>query len=427
MILELKVRNFLSFKEKVTFSFEATADKSFEDYYVTEVVPGVRILKMAMVYGANASGKSNLIEAFGFLSDFIDRKSEDKNDGIPFVPFMFGETVEEPGSFELVFYVKKTKYVYFLELDREKVIQERLLFYPGTQPAIIFDRNYNSENDESEFSFGAKIKKDKASVEAIRVKLLKNVSFFVAYNQVNFSNEIIDGVMHFFYHQFLDPITPEVKLAGYTTANIKKDAALKDFAVRFMKNAQYNISDIKIRTEHKEVPEEMHGVLRNSDMPESAREELISKGYEQNLLEFEHSILNDDAIETYDLPEAYQSEGTIRYYGFSAPLFRAFKNNAFLAIDELESKLHSHLVKHLVREFLMEGRKYPKVQLLFTTHDTSLLSEKEMLRKDAIWFTEQLENGSTDLYSMSDFDIRKELSYYNAYNHGKFGAIPNLD
>jgi hypothetical protein len=117
----------------------------------------------------------------------------------------------------------------------------------------------------------------------------------------------------------------------------------------------------------------------------------------------------------------------MRYYGLSAPYFKMLQNNAFLAIDEIESSMHALLVNHFIREFLMNSGESKYAQLLVTTHNISLLNEKDLLRKDAVWFTNKKENGATELYSMSDFDIRKELSYYNAYKIGKFGAIPNLD
>ena len=131
MILEFKIKNYLSFKDEVTFSFEATADKNLEEYYVTEVVPGVRILKLGIVYGANASGKSNLINAFEFLLDFIHSMKVNKDEKTGFVPFAFQQDKNKKGTFELIFYVETKKYVYRLEITETEVIKESLNFYPG--------------------------------------------------------------------------------------------------------------------------------------------------------------------------------------------------------------------------------------------------------------------------------------------------------
>ena len=139
---------------------------------------------------------------------------------------------------------------------------------------------------------------------------------------------------------------------------------------------------------------------------------------------FEHRIVNEGKEESHKLPESLESQGTLRYYGLSAPFFNTIEKDAFLAIDEIGSALHPLLVMHFLREFL---RKSKNAQLLFTTHNLSLLQEKEILRKDAIWFTEKGNDGATSIYSMADFNFRKELSFYNAYKQGKFGAIPNLE
>lgn len=427
MIQELKIKNFLSFKDEVLFSFEATSDTTHDSYYVTEVIPGVRLLKLCMVYGPNASGKSNLIESFQFIKNIVEKPKSDKNEGTSFIPFLLNSQKEEAGSFELTFYADTTKYVYALELDSDKIISEKLSFYPSTQPALLFQRTHNKDNDSSEVLFGSKVKINKAVKDEIMAKTLKNVSFFVAYSQVNYTQPEIEKGYNWFTNQLLDSIGPNVNLTHYTNREIKKNEKIKDFAIKFLKNAQYNITNIEIETELDAIPEGFLKALENSTIPDSDKNKLINEGIQIHHAEFEHTVRVNEKKEKHYLPEFLQSAGTMRYYGFSAPMYEAFTENAFLGIDEIDSSLHSHLTKHFVRDYLMRGTKYPNVQLLMTTHNMNLLNEKDLLRKDAIWFTEKLEDGSTDLYSMADFDIRKELSYYKAYNTGKFGAIPNID
>ncbi|NPE29033.1 ATP-binding protein [Methanococcoides sp. SA1] len=427
MIQELKIKNFLSFKDEVVFSFEATSDTTHENYYITEIVPGVRLLKLCMVYGANASGKSNLIESFQFLKNITEKLRTDKNEGTSFIPFLLSNEKEEVGVFELTFYAGTTKYVYALELDSSKIISEKLNYYPGTQPATLFSRVYNEVTDSSEIGYGSKVKINKAVKDEIIAKTLKNVSFFVGYSQVNYTQPEIEKAFNWFSDQLLDSIDPSVKLTGYTNSAVKKDEEIKNFAINFLKNAQYNITNIEIETESEEIPEGMIKALEESSMPESEKAKLIKEGIQNSHAEFEHTVKIGDVEEKHYLPEYLQSAGTMRYYGLSAPLYQAIKNNAFLGIDEIDSSLHSHLTKHFVKEYLMGCSENPNSQLLMTTHNMALLNEKDLLRKDAIWFTEKVENGSTDLYSMADFDIRKELSYFKAYNTGKFGAVPNVD
>ena len=123
----------------------------------------------------------------------------------------------------------------------------------------------------------------------------------------------------------------------------------------------------------------------------------------KNLL-FEHTVEQGK----YQLSDQLQSDGTMRYYGLSAPIMKMLDQNSFLAVDEIDDSLHPELIAHLVQTFL---RKSDQAQLLFTTHNTSLLNEKDLLRKDAIWFTDKDEEGNTDLYSLADFNFRKELSW----------------
>ena len=424
MILEFKIKNYLSFKEEVTFSFEATADKNLEEYYVTEVVPGVRILKLGIVYGANASGKSNLISAFDFLSSFIKKIRKDKDEKTGFIPFAFGATKDQPGSFELTFFVETRKYIYRVEMDELRIINESLYFYPGTQPAMVFNRLYDAENGISVIEYGSKIKITKAAKDEIQLKTLKNTSFFAASQQVNYSiPEVIKEVKSWFDDRFLDSIDPDNPITNYTSRKLKGNDQLRNFALKFMNRAEFNITDVLFKKQA--VPETIQKMFEKSEMPEEEKKKFLEEFAETT--EFEHTVIDQGVESKYELPESLQSAGTMRYYGLAAPYYKMLQNNAFLAIDEIESSMHALLVNHLIREFLMNGRESKYAQLLVTTHNISLLNEKDLLRKDAVWFTNKKENGATELYSMADFDIRKELSYYNAYKIGKFGAIPNLD
>lgn len=424
MILEFKIKNYLSFKDEVTFSFEATADKNLEEYYVTEVVPGVRILKLGIVYGANASGKSNLISAFEFLLDFIHSMKVNKDEKTGFVPFAFQQDKNKKGTFELIFYVETKKYVYRLEITETEVIKESLNFYPGKRPAIVFNRLFNEKEGMSVIEYGSKMKFSKTAKEEIQNKTLKNTSFFAASQQVNFAiPDEIKEVKEWFDNQFLASIEPDTPLTRYTSRKVKENEQLRDFTLKFLNHAEFNISNVLFKQQA--VPETILKAVEKSEMPDEQKKKFLEDM--ADVTEFEHTVIDQGIKSKYILPESLQSAGTMRYYGLSAPYYKMLQNNAFLAIDEIESSMHALLVNHLIREFLMNGRESKYAQLLVTTHNISLLNEKDLLRKDAVWFTNKQENGATELYSMADFDIRKELSYYNAYKIGKFGAIPNLD
>jgi len=425
MILELKIKNFLSFKDEVVFSFEATSDTTLEDYYVVEIAPGLRILKMAFVYGANASGKSNLLLAFNFIKKFIHNNPKEKDKKTAFMPFMFDTTKDEPGNLELTFFVEDKKYKYILTLDRDIVLAEKLYFYPGTQPAVVFERHFDHDNQISLIEYGPKIKISEQAKEAIQLKTLRNMSVFAAYSQVNLTIPQIDKPHKWFKHQFLSMIDPYTNLTDYSDHHIKENASIKKFALEFIKKADMNISNIQFKDETLELTDDLLKLLEHAPIAAEEKASIMKEKelHVENTI-FEHKITKNGKEEFHSLDEKFESQGTLRYYGLSAPFYNTIEKDGFLPIDEIGSALHPLLVMHFIKEFL---RKSKRAQLLFTTHNMSLLNEKDIIRKDAVWFTEKGEDGATSIYSLADFNFRKELSFYNAYKQGKFGAIPNLE
>jgi len=429
MILELKIKNFLSFKEEVTFSFEATKDKSFEDYQVVEVAPNTRILRLAIVYGANASGKSNLIETFEFIRYFWFNNPENKDKSTGVLPFLLDKTTpDEPSEFSLVFYTEGTKYMYSLELNRRIVISEKLFVYPGTQPALIFERKFN--DGVSDISFNPKrVKINQTAKEEITIKCLPNMSVLAAYNQVNVAIPEMEKVVKWIKSQYhLPSIEPDTRLINYTEIEVSKNKQTKNFILNFLQKADYNITDIKTDIIEENVPEHILSVLLSTamDIPDDERERLKKeKTYNVPKTEFEHRILNDNGKEEFfKLSKNNQSNGTLRTFGLAGVIRRTIEDNAFLAIDEIESSLHPRLVEFIIEDFF---KQKSQSQLLLTTHYDGLLEEDDLLRKDSIWFTNKKENGATELYSLSDFKgVNRLSSLQKAYKYGKFGAIPNI-
>lgn len=425
MILELKIKNFLSFKDEVVFSFEATSDTTLEDYYVAEIAPGLRVLKMAFVYGANASGKSNLLNAFDFIRSFVYSIPEEKDKKTRFIPFMFDTTKDKPGSLELTFFADNHKHKYILTVDQHKVLAEKLLYYPGTQPAVVFERYFDEANQISVVEYGAKIKISEQAKEAIQLKTLRNMSVFAAYSQVNLTIPEIDKPHKWFKEQYMSMIDPYTNLTKYSDKHIKEDDVIKQFALEFIKEADFNISNIQFKEENVELPDELLKMVENNTFQvEETAMIMKRKTHSIEKTIFEHKITKDGNDEFHTMSQEHESKGTLRYYGLTAPFYNTIEKDGFLPIDEIGSALHPMLVLHFIKEFL---RKSKHAQLLFTTHNISFLMEKDILRKDAIWFTEKGMDGATSLFSLADFNFRKELSFYNAYKQGKFGAIPNLE
>ncbi len=426
MILELKIKNFLSFKEEVTFSFEATKDKAFEDYQVVEIAPNTRILRLAIVYGANASGKSNLLNAFEFLNHFWFDITDNKDEETGVIPFLLdGKTPNEPSEFSLIFYVNNQKYTYNLELQKNKVLTEKLYCYPGTQPALIFERKL--VNNVSEITFNTnRIKVTQTAKDEITIKCLANMSVFAAYNQVNVNISEIESVVTWMKNQFMNTIEPDTGLVGYAENLISQDDSFKQYILDFLHRADYNIADINTEIIDRDMPERMLSLFLESDIPNEEKERLKrEKTIKHAKTTFEHRILNATGKEDfYKLPKNFQSEGTLRTFGLASAINQVVKNNAFLAIDEIESSLHPKLVEFIIENFCKQPGQS---QLLLTTHYDGLLEEDDLLRKDSIWFTNKKEDGSTELYSLADFKgVNRISSLQKAYKYGKFGATPNI-
>ena len=208
MIQELKIKNFLSFKDEVRFSFEASNDKFAEDSQVVIINENTRLLRFAIVYGYNASGKSNLLSALSFLSYFwsYQPKSLDSKTGV--VPFKLDkQSSKVPSGFEVVFYVKDTKYWYQLELDESQVFLEKLSYYKTSQPIMLFERTL--KDGQSVIQINPNAEKISATAkEMISINCLKNLSFFVARNKVNVSLPIIDAAKDWMRNQLMPVVFP---------------------------------------------------------------------------------------------------------------------------------------------------------------------------------------------------------------------------
>jgi AAA15 family ATPase/GTPase len=426
MIHSLTIANFLSFKDPVTFSFEATNDKHLEEYHVVEVAPGVRLNKLGIVYGANASGKSNLVHAFEFLRDFWLRITENKDKETNSVPFLLdAESRTKPSEFKLVFYVEGKKHTYSLSLDVKNVLRESLYFYPGSQPAEIFTRELMGTI--SKVKFNARLKLSVSAQDEINLKCLSNMSVFAAYNQVNLIVKELDDVLSWFKVKYLRPVFPVTEyLEKFTENLILKNSDFKTSVLKFLEQADYNIKDIEIQINEVPVNESFITEAVKDNLPEEEKSRLFrDKTIQITKAVFSHLVIDGNGLsDHFLLPESLESKGTLRTLGLAGVIHTAIKLDAFMAIDEMESSFHPKLIEFFIENFINESKKS---QLLITTHYDGLLEEEDLIRKDTIWFVDKKKNGSTELYSLSDFNGTNRISSIRrAYKYGKFGAVPNI-
>ena len=398
MIINFSVKNFRSIDDEITLSFEAV-DKNGNDNYYIYKSGKERILKIAIIYGSNASGKTNILKALGFLVNFIRNPLEQKDQLIELEPFLFTDEIKNPTCFELDFLMNDIKYSYILELSKERVLVEQLYFY-NPRKALIFDR--------SNYEFGSKIKINKSQREALKNNTLQNNSILTGYLKTNINIKELDNTLAWF-KKVLPPIFPRTNLVHFAVEQLEKKDLDKELILNILQNADFGIDDFTIK--ESDIEEEFKEFLKKIEKEYSDLKKLE--------IFFRH-------MKKYKLEYENESTGTQRYYQLSVILTLLLKESLILPIDELEASLHPDLLKHFLLNFILNAKDS---QLIFTTHSRELLLEKDILRQDIIWFTEKKDNHSTDLYSLSDFDtktLRKESSIYNIYKSGKLGAIPNL-
>ncbi len=419
--MELKVANFLSIKDEQVLSFEATSDTTLEDVYVIKKGK-YRILKSAMIYGANASGKTNILAALDFISRLLHQPADEKSEQTGHMPFLLDKkSREKDGQFELSFITDDIHFIYSLQINHAWITNEKLVYYPGVKPAIVFQRHYDKEKDLSVVELGSTLRIKSTDKDLLQSTTLRNISVLAAYGKLNIDVPEMEKAYRFFKNTLMPIIIPYGNLRRWSNSLVDKTTDAKQFVLKMLQKADFKIEGIALKTEKEGSGINIREQIELDKFPGDlrARAETI-KGYEKKSLSFLKKIPDSTPVL---FPAELESAGTNRYYDLSGVLYDVLSNNKCMMIDELENSLHPDLVNHLIKTFLVNSQE---AQLIFTTHNVNILSEQDSLRKDVIWFTQKSKEGATELYSMADFSHRKELSFINAYKAGKFGAKPKL-
>ncbi|SEW15736.1 ATPase/GTPase, AAA15 family [Chitinophaga sp. YR573] len=430
MIIDFSIKNFRTIKDKITLSFEPENSENLAHYYIIEPMPGLKLLKLGLIYGSNGSGKSTILKGLEFLRRLVMNPLQQKHDKLDFSPFLFDQqTPKEKSSFELNFVHNNTKYTYQIDFTRDAILYEKLEFY-SPKKSLVYERNTDVEKQLSIIKFGGKIKVKKVAESTLEANTLWNTTVLSGFLKTNIDSGELRNVTDWFHSVLTPIITPTSDISEYITSELESQKINKKNILQFLRKADFKISDISFEKHTNQVDKNIREVMlffskqQQIDLDPKKLEELDN--VELTELFFQHSVKNGDNISKYTLPFREESEGTKRYFEFSGLLDIILNEQSVLAIDELESSLHPDLLKHFLLLFLVNVKT---TQLIATTHYRELLLERDILRDDVIWFTEKKENGSVDLYSLSDFDstiVRDTTSIFNAYRSGKLGAVPDL-
>jgi AAA15 family ATPase/GTPase len=420
MLIEFKVKNFRSFREEAVLSMVASTDKTLPENTIAVPEFGHRnLLRSAVIYGANAAGKSNLIAAINFFDGFIatstDRKPGEKIDVKPFA--LLAQPNNEPSEFEISFLDDHSiRYQYGFHVTSERVVREWLIAYPKGLPQTWFERAHTGSLDAApEWSFGRNLKGKNSQV----AELTRPDVLFLS-NATNLNHRQLAVVFKWLQQslRIIDADDLDSVLVFLSSVKMKQDARTRNDIRRLLQVADLGITDLDIQEKtytEKDLPE---------DMPSELRNDLLGQILDKKHLEvfMRHSIGNGSEV-LFPLNE--ESSGTQRMFALSGPIAEVLENGWTLFVDELDASLHPLLVRYLVELFHNPQINPKGAQLIFNTHDTTLM-DCCLFRRDQIWFVEKDRQGCSHLYPLLDYSPRKNESLAKGYLIGRYGAIPFL-
>ena len=416
MLIEFKVTNFRSIKETQTLSMvagNATKDKELSGNTFDSGIPKLgSLLKSAVIYGPNAAGKSNLIAALAFMENMVRTSATEAQVGkkIKVNPFRLeAASRNEDTEFEIHFIAEDVRYQYGFTLNSQRITSEWLLAYPYGSPQRWFHRQFNSVSEKYEYEFKPSFTEGKARNERSNYTIANNLYLSVA---VQKNSQQLLPVFNWFLDK-LNYLTSMSDVDSSHTLGAISSPQDKQHVLAFMNDAGIGVKDFLVEKN-----------LRNSDdIPESFPRELVQKFIEDHPIidtKFLYESNDDKSLIAFDLGD--ESEGTQALFGFAPWWIDLLNNDEILFVDEIDTSLHPLLVHHLVK---MLHLSKSKAQLVFTTHDTTLLSQR-IMRRDQVWFVEKDKQQSTQLYSLADFSPRKNEALEKGYLSGRYGAIPFL-
>ncbi len=423
MIEEFKVQNFFSIRSEQMINFRCSSDTFMSEEYCVEVKPGLKLLKLGIVYGANASGKSNLLHAIEFFKYMVCNAPKDRSSIIKVIPFKLDDnSCNKHTTMSMTFYINGEKYILNMEFDDSRFYEESLIVYTSPKGTTLYSRSYNNETDSSLITFSSKLGLMKKSQDVIIGNTLNNRSVLAAFSVSNIESSKLNDVYSYFSNHIPDVLEPNMILSSYIKRKLEldKDGSLKNFLLKFLKASDFNIKNFELSDEEMPITQEMEKVIQSSPLSDEKKAQMMQKGtIKSSNINFVHTTDDGD----HNLPEEYESRGTIRFMGMSVILKQLLKDGHFVMMDEVESSIHYELLSYFLKVFLVNSNK--ESQLFVTTHDVNLLNE-DFIRRDCILFTEKNGAGETIVKRLSGMGLHKNLSPYNAYKQGKLIDLPFL-
>jgi len=411
MITKFTVGNFLSFKDNQTFSFVARKqDTSLQE--VLTRAHGETFVRAAAIYGPNASGKSNFIKSFAFVRNFVVNGLKQLENVIPVEPFLLSnETEHKPSLFELEIVAGKDLFTYGFEVSSQKVNKEWLHQYPNKK--VLFERN------SSEIKVNARYFKEGSAIT--RKQTRENVLFLsvVASYGGELSTKVVDVIKRI---QVISGLERGQTL-NYAFEKYTKEESYRERMKEFLLEADLGISDI-ISEEKRVSAEEFIKTV-----PAQFRDQLVAgkSNFFERRLAVLHKKYDSQGKSAGTVPFNFfkESDGTQQMFALSAPFINSLEESNTLIIDELDSSLHPLMCRYILKMFNSGDHNSKDAQLIFSTHDISLLDE-DLLRRDQVWFAQKDKFGASELFSLMDLKERPNLNFAKRYLEGRYGALPYI-
>lgn len=417
MIREFSAENYLSIRDKQTLSFITKGPAS---ELVVEISEGVFLNKLGILYGANASGKSNMLLALNEIFHIlIDPKSDSRqkiNNCIPFIP-----TKELPTKMDVSFYVHDIRYDYHVEFNKRVILEEILYYYPKGSKALFYERTFVDENIQANISFGASLKLSEKTKESIKENTLNNHSVLAVCAKNSFKEDIepLNRLHNWIMKDYHEIDGDEDKSLTDILKDAYKDPRKRKFYNLMLCKADLNIIEYKPSVEERSIPKPFIDKIQSEDLPDRIKEQLLNPVIETV------TFTNHSAEGSFDVPLRLQSWGTQKYIKILDALFDMITADHVYYLDELGEDLHYDLLFYYINVFIYNSQKS---QLIITSQETSLL-QQDIINENrgVVWFVEKDHKTASSVYSRGDtYGLHKNMSLYNSYRIGRLGAKPEL-
>ncbi|NEO71961.1 ATP-binding protein [Moorena sp. SIO3H5] len=438
MLVEFSVENYRSFRERQTLSMVASNKKSGRNSnsFPMPNVKSLRLLTSAVVYGPNASGKSNLVRAIQTMRQIVLESATGMQLGSRWniEPFRLNADCQnKPSCFEIIFIQDNIRYQYGFSLDQERVYEEWLIAYPKGRPQTWFERNYHSEKQEYDWYFGPRLKGEKERIKGF----VRPNSLFLSHAAQNNHDQL--GKIFIWFSSKLKLIPARFQnLSNFTALKCYEDKKFRNKVVKLIKGADIGILTIEFDSKtvkkfevYSTLPPSIYNLIKeknnfveNNALMNSNNEssESDSASIKVSLKVFALYKMNEsEETITFDLED--ESDGTQRLFEMGGYWIDALDNGEILIIDEIDRSLNSDISTYLIKEFNDKAANQNNAQLIVTTHDTTFL-DREIFNQDQVWLMQKNSNNSTKLYSLLDFKIREDESLQKGYLKGRYGAMP---